>query len=98
MSDKEKDKGAQGPTPNVWLRYKYAPITVSGPVNIGMGEPIPLPTEAEQRAGFRVPPERLNEFRRTFGERYVASLADAGYPPPEKPTEEKKDGEGNDNA
>lgn len=72
MTDKDKETPPK-PKPNVWLRFKYAPITVSGVVNIGMGTPIELPSEAEQRKGFYVPQERLQEFLRTYGERYVAS-------------------------
>lgn len=73
QDDKKDVKEATPPTPspNVWLRHRYAPITVSGRVNIGNGEPIVLPSEAEQRTGFYVPPERLQEFLRTYGERYV---------------------------
>lgn len=38
--------------PNMILANGKTPVTVNGPVNIGMNDPIELPSEEEQRAGF----------------------------------------------
>jgi hypothetical protein len=90
MSDEDDDKQDEGqdkeprPAPekdaNVILAAGAEPVTVDGPVNVGMDTTINLPSAAQQRAGFFLKPKDARVLMSLYRHTYKRFVAKDGGP------------------